>query len=81
MPTKPKKWVEDDDVFSSGWGEGRGRSQHLEQEDDELGGVKAQLITLSMLLDNVVILEEAMKELLAIVHARRALGIDSIRYI
>jgi len=36
---------------------------------------------LSMLLDNVVILEEAIKELLAIVHARRALGIDSIRYI
>jgi len=74
MPTKPKKWGDDEDVFSSGWGEGGGQSQRHEQDD-------VQLITLSTLLDNVVILEEAMKELLAIVHARRALGIDSIRYI
>ena len=81
-PAKPQKWMDDDDVFSSGWGEGRSRPQYREQQDDdELGGTKVQLITLSMLLDNVVILEEAMKELLAIVHARRALGIDSIRYI
>ena len=74
MPTKPKKWGDDEDVFSSGWGEGGCQSQRHEQDD-------VQLITLSMLLDNVVILEEVMKELLAIVHARRALGIDSIRYI
>ena len=81
-PAKAKKWMDDDDMFSSGWEEGRNHSQHFEQQDDEeVGGAKAQLITLSMLLDNVVILEEAMKELLAIVHARRALGIDSIRYI
>lgn len=74
--------MEDEDVFSSGWGEGRNYSQHHEQQgDDEISGVTVQLISLSMLLDNVVILEEAMKELLAIVHARRALGIDSIRYI
>ena len=80
-PAKPKKWM-DEDVFSSGWGEGRNRSQHRsQQDDDETSGTKVQLITLSMLLDNVVILEEAMKELLAIVHARRAFGIDSIRYI
>ncbi|KAF9653144.1 hypothetical protein BDM02DRAFT_2144149 [Thelephora ganbajun] len=82
MPAKPKKWMDDDDVFSSGWGEGRNYSRrHETQDGDEVGGTKVQLITLSMLLDNVVILEEAMKELLAIVHARRALGIDSIRYI
>jgi len=80
-PTKPKKWMDDDDLFSSGWGEGRNISQHREQDDDEVSGTKVQVITLSMLLDNVVILEEAMKELLAIIHARRALGIDSIRYI
>jgi len=74
--------MDDDDVFSSGWGEGRNLSQHGEQQDeDEVSGMKIQLIALSLLLDNVVILEEAMKELLAIVHARRALGIDSIRYI
>ena len=81
-PAKPQKWMDDDDVFSSGWGEGRNHPQHREQQDDdELSGTRVQLITLSMLLDNVVILEEAMKELLAIVHARRALGVDSIRYI
>ena len=79
MPEKPGKWVDDDDVFSSGWGS---HPQHREQQDDdEFNGTKVQLITLSMLLDNVVILEEAIKELLAIIHARRALGIDSIRYI
>jgi len=71
---------DEDDVFSSGWGEGRDHSQYHVQQD-EPNGRKFQLITLSMLLDNVVILEEAMKELLAIVHARRILGVDSIRYI
>lgn len=35
-------------------------------------------ISLSTLLDNVVVLEEAIKELVAIVHCRRSLGIDSI---
>lgn len=39
-----------------------------------------QTITLSLLLDNVVILEESIEELAAIIHARRSLGIDSIRY-
>jgi len=73
---------DEDDVFCSGWGEGRNHSQYREQRGgDETNGKEVRLITLSMLLDNVVILEEAMKELLAIVHARRALGIDSIRYI
>jgi hypothetical protein len=82
-PVKPKKWIDDeDDVFSSGWAEGRNHPQHREEQgDDGTSGAKVQVITLSMLLDNVVILEEAMKELLALVHARRALGIDSIRYI
>lgn len=83
MPAKPDKWMdEENDVFSSGWGEGRNHTQYREQhDDDETSGRKVQLITLSMLLDNVVILEEVMKELLAIIHARHALGIDSIRYI
>ncbi|CAG8737990.1 379_t:CDS:2, partial [Acaulospora colombiana] len=38
-------------------------------------------ITLSQLLDNVVILEEFMKEMSAIVQARRSLGIDPVRYL
>lgn len=38
-------------------------------------------ITLSQLLDNVVILEESIKELTAILHARRTLGIDAVRFV
>jgi len=38
-------------------------------------------VTLSQLLDNVVILEEFMKEMSAIVQARRSLGIDPVRYL
>jgi len=41
----------------------------------------AARVTLSQLLDNVVILEESMKELAAIVQVRRSLGIDSLRYV
>jgi len=47
------------------------------QEEEE----KLPPVTLSHLLDNVVILEESIKELVAIIHARRSLGIDSLRYI
>ena len=48
-------------------------------EDGQLE--KNKTITLSQLLDNVVILEESIKELVAIIHARRSLGIDSVRYL
>ncbi|KAG0170589.1 hypothetical protein DFQ28_001909 [Apophysomyces sp. BC1034] len=41
---------------------------------------KSTEITLSMLLNNVVILEEAIKELVAIMQTRRSLGIDEILY-
>ncbi|KAI8376052.1 Retinoic acid induced 16-like protein-domain-containing protein [Radiomyces spectabilis] len=41
---------------------------------------KSTEITLSMLLNNVVILEECIKELVAIMQVRRSLGIDEIRY-
>ncbi|OAD03050.1 hypothetical protein MUCCIDRAFT_38872 [Mucor lusitanicus CBS 277.49] len=41
---------------------------------------KSTEISLSMLLNNVVILEEAIKELVAIMQVRRSLGIDRIRY-
>jgi hypothetical protein len=37
-----------------------------------------QTVTLSMLLDNVIILEEAIKELIAIVVVRKRLGIDKV---
>ncbi|GAA5804481.1 hypothetical protein HPULCUR_009976 [Helicostylum pulchrum] len=41
---------------------------------------KTTEISLSMLLNNVVILEETIKELVAIMQVRRSLGIDRIRY-
>ncbi|KAI9317614.1 Retinoic acid induced 16-like protein-domain-containing protein [Dichotomocladium elegans] len=41
---------------------------------------KSTEISLSMLLNNVVILEETIKELVAIMQVRRSLGIDEIRF-
>ncbi|KAI9020076.1 Retinoic acid induced 16-like protein-domain-containing protein [Phycomyces nitens] len=41
---------------------------------------KSTEITLAMILNNVVILEEAIKELAAIMQVRRSLGIDAVRY-
>jgi hypothetical protein len=41
----------------------------------------AARVSLSQLLDNVVILEEAIKELAAILQVRRSIGIDSLRYV
>lgn len=48
-------------------------------KNNESTVIKAR-VTLSQLLDNVVILEEFMKELSAIVQIRRSLGIDAVRY-
>ncbi|KAG0167668.1 hypothetical protein DFQ28_005846 [Apophysomyces sp. BC1034] len=42
---------------------------------------KSKEITISMLLNNVVILEEAIKEIVALIQVRRSLGIDKIQYI
>ena len=52
-----------------------------EEDDSDDEEPKVAHVTLSLLLDNVVILEESIKELVAIIHARRSLGIDSIRYL
>lgn len=81
-PTKATKWdADDDDPFSSGnqWGE----KSSIEQNNEDAAGkpTKTTHVTLSRLLDNVVILEESIKELVAIIHARRSLGIDSVRYL
>ncbi|KAI0798043.1 Retinoic acid induced 16-like protein-domain-containing protein [Abortiporus biennis] len=83
-PVKSKKWNdEEEDVFTSSgqWGDGAGNlalEKHDEHEEEEK---KETRVTLSRLLDNVVILEESIKELVAIIHARRSLGIDAIRYL
>ena len=77
-PARSAKWTADvDDVFGSSehWGETR----ETLRRDDNANEVRH--VTLSRLLDNVVILEEAIKELVAVVHARRSLGIDAVRYV
>jgi hypothetical protein len=75
-PSKSKNWsVMEEDVFGSGWIERAEETQH----DDKIAQMSS--VTLSQLLDNVVILEESIKELVAIIHARRSLGIDSLRYL
>ncbi|KAH6918596.1 Retinoic acid induced 16-like protein-domain-containing protein [Coprinopsis sp. MPI-PUGE-AT-0042] len=84
-PSKKVDWnVVEEDVFgSTSWSE---RSMISEtgdddQERDDEKPSKPATVTLSQLLDNVVILEESIKELVAIIHARRSLGIDALRYV
>ena len=75
-PSKSKIWpVMEDDVFGSGWVD---KSEQSHQGDNT---TQMNSVTLSQLLDNVVILEENIKELVAIIHARRSLGVDSLRYL
>jgi len=66
--------IAEEDVFGSAWGQPQYRDS---PEEDK----KLLPVTLSQLLDNIVILEESIKELVAIIHARRSLGIDSLRYV
>ncbi|KAJ7273700.1 Retinoic acid induced 16-like protein-domain-containing protein [Mycena haematopus] len=83
-PAKSSRWTSDeDDVFGAVWSD---KTRTVEPEP--MGGAdngsrpeKLANVTLSQLLDNVVILEESIKELVAIIHARRSLGIDSVRYL
>ncbi|KAG0707778.1 Retinoic acid induced 16-like protein-domain-containing protein, partial [Suillus ampliporus] len=77
---QPSKWsADEDDVFSAGsqWG---GHAVARPEGGDSTEGKETQ-VTLSQLLDNVVVLEECIKELVAIIHARRSLGIDLVRYV
>ncbi|KAI0318939.1 Retinoic acid induced 16-like protein-domain-containing protein [Amylostereum chailletii] len=79
QPARSRKFTADEeDVFTAGWGSGGGRRESR-GEDEPVR--KTRTITLSQLLDNVVILEESLKELTAIIHARRSLGIDAVRYL
>ena len=80
MPARPLKFsAEEEDVFSSGWEERPRKSAGSSyQRKEPVQGPKT--VTLSRLLDNIVILEESIKEMAAIIHARRALGIDAVRY-
>ncbi|KAG8860846.1 hypothetical protein FRB96_003580 [Tulasnella sp. 330] len=72
---------EDHDVFTARHTRaeplrGKGRSP----EDGDLID-ESRKVSLSQLLDNVVILEEAIKELSAIVQVRAGMGIDSVKYV
>ncbi|KAF8575555.1 hypothetical protein K439DRAFT_1419710 [Ramaria rubella] len=82
-PAKKTNWsMEDDDVFtaSAQWSDELPDRRPEPMEDSESGPAVTK-VTLSQLLDNVVILEESIKELTAIIHARRSLGIDSISFV
>ncbi|KAG9002633.1 hypothetical protein FRB90_011347 [Tulasnella sp. 427] len=57
------------------------REEGSGDESDDGREDAGKTITLSRLLDNVVILEETIKEVTAIVQARVSLGIDEVRYI
>ncbi|KAF7294945.1 hypothetical protein MIND_01032600 [Mycena indigotica] len=77
-PAKSSRWsTDDDDVFGSAWSD-KPLTSELKPKDDP---DRPANVTLSQLLDNVVILEESIKELVAIISARRALGIDAVRYV
>lgn len=77
-PSTSRKFnADEEDVFTSGWGE----SEREVEMKDESEPEKPATVTLSRVLDNVVILEESIKELVAVIHARRSLGIDAVRYL
>ena len=81
MPARPLKFsAEEEDVFSSGW-EDRSRNVADLSSQPEEPAQGPKTVTLSRLLDNIVILEESIKEMAAIIQARRALGIDAVRYV
>jgi len=80
----PATWsAVEEDAFNSGWADRSMSSTFSGIEEDEVEEevFKPRTVTLSQLLDNVVILEESIKELVAIIHARRSLGIDALRYL
>ena len=81
-PVQTSTWGSvEEDVFSAGSQWGGGNIQNIEKLDDHKDQHSPAQITLSHLLDNVVVLEECIKELVAVVQARRSLGIDSLKYV
>lgn len=72
--------IDEEDVFGSAgqWDEERRLPTTSTRSETEKSGEKS--VNLSQILDNVVILEESIKELTTIVHARRSLGIDTLKF-
>ncbi|TFK29927.1 hypothetical protein FA15DRAFT_630657 [Coprinopsis marcescibilis] len=82
-PSKQVNWntVEEDVFGPTSWSANSSFSSDVDEEEENDAPSVPTTVTLSQLLDNVVILEESIKELVAIIHARRSLGIDAIRYV
>ncbi|KIL00411.1 hypothetical protein PAXRUDRAFT_129879 [Paxillus rubicundulus Ve08.2h10] len=82
-PVQASPWgADEEDVFSTGSQWGGDSVNSVTEDPDHLNDqTPTAHVTLSHLLDNVVILEECIKELVAIIQARRSLGIDSVRYV
>lgn len=59
-------------------GEGAGESEQKQQQRQQQ---QQQQVSLSTVLDNCVILEEFLKETVALIVARRMLGIDQVGFI
>ncbi|KAI6108968.1 Retinoic acid induced 16-like protein-domain-containing protein [Pisolithus croceorrhizus] len=75
-PAESSGWnIDEEDVFGGSHWSGK------KQPAEEVAERSTARVTLSHLLDNVVILEECIKELVAIIQARRSLGIDAVRYV
>lgn len=82
-PAKKPTWSTNQDIFSG--------SKQWDEDDEEVDqaftpvensrDVSDERVTLSQLLDNIVILEESIKELVTIIYARRCLGIDGVRFV
>ena len=82
MPSVTEKFGLDDEARAQWHDYDPSRTrQSVAELAEEHESIQEKRVTLSQLLDNVVILEECMKELVAIIHARRTLGIDAIRYL
>lgn len=89
---KPKKRTRFLEDSSNGKGKGRKSEDGFtypgdesdEEEDEKVEEKKkydGPTVTLSSVLDNIVILEEAIKELVAIIQIRRNFGIDAVRFV
>ncbi|KAI6109825.1 Retinoic acid induced 16-like protein-domain-containing protein [Pisolithus sp. B1] len=75
-PPESSGWnIDEEDVFGGSHWSGK------KQPAEEVAERSTARVTLSHLLDNVVILEECIKESVAIIQARRSLGIDAVRYV
>lgn len=66
---------EEEEWGGEGEGEGAGESEQKQQQHQQ------QQVSLSTVLDNCVILEEFLKETVALIVARRMLGIDQVGFI